>query len=249
MNATPRLAGLAAVVAALLLQGVPGLAAEAAAKSAEAVEVDPFEKEEGGKAAVPPLRDPHQGMNRAFYHFNDKMYFWVLRPAAKGYRFLVPQSARVGVRNLFSNLGAPSRSLNCLLQGDLKGSGNELARFGVNTTVGVLGLGDPAKGWLKIHMRNEDFGQTLGWWGWGMGRYFTWPIVGPSCPRDTLGALVNALLDPATFLPGASLIARVNNTSLTLGEYEEFKQAALDPYAAIRDAYNQNRRHAVESWE
>lgn len=235
------------LITGFLFLGVAALGS--AAEPPEAEDVDPFEKKGADDEIVPPLRDPYQGMNRAFYHVNDKLYYWVIRPVARGYKFVVPQPARVSVGNLFSNLGAPGRSLNCLMQGDLKGSGTELERFGVNTTVGLLGLFDPAKHWLKIKVRNEDFGQTLGVWGWGMGAYLHWPLVGPSCPRDTLGALVNALLDPATFLPGASLIARINRTSLTLGEYEDFKKMSLDPYVAIRDAYNQNRRHAVKSWD
>jgi len=212
-----------------------------------AEEVDPFEKKEGAKAAVPPLPDPLESVNRAFYRVNDKLYFWLVSPAAKGYKAVVPRPARVSVRNLFSNLGAPGRSLNCLLQGDLKGSGSELARFGVNTTVGVLGLGDPAKNWLKIKIRKEDFGQTLGVWGFGMGVYLNLPIIGPCCTRDTFGFVVDAALDPATVMPGAGIVSKINNTSLNLGEYESFKKGALDPYVAMRDAYNQNRRHATRS--
>lgn len=236
--------------AAILLAVAPGRAWAAEAAGTVGVDdADPFEKQGHPGAEAPPLPDPLRPMNKAFYHVNDKLYYWVLRPVARGYKALVPRPARVSIRNLFSNLGAPGRSINCLLQGDLKGSCTELARFATNTTIGVLGLGDPAKHWLKLKLRDEDFGQTLGVWGLGMGFYLTWPLMGPSCPRDTLGALVNAALDPATFLPGASLLARINNTSLTLGDYEDFKKSALDHYTAIRDAYNQHRRHAVKSWD
>ncbi len=244
MNTT-RLGWKLVVATALLLLAGNGMAG-AAPEATEAGEKDPFEAKEG---TVPPLPDPLRGMNRFDYKVNDKLYYWVLRPAARGYKWLVPEGGRVAVRRLFSNLGAPGRSINCLLQGDLKGSGTELARFGVNSTIGVLGLADPAKAWLKLKIRNEDFGQTLGYWGFGMCCYLNWPILGPSCPRDTFGALVNAALDPATFLPGVGLISRINNTSLTLGEYEDFQKAALDPYTAMRDAYNQNRRRAVKSWD
>jgi len=236
--------------AALLLLGSQGqvwAAAAGAAESPDETDVDPFEQKEAGEPAVPPLADPIRPVNRALYHVNDKLYFWVFRPVATGYKSLVPQPARVSVRNFFSNLGAPSRSINCLLQGNLRGSGSELARFGVNTTLGVLGFGDPAKGWLRLRVREEDFGQTLGVWGIGMGPYLHWPLIGPSCPRDTLGTVVNSALDPATYLPGASLVARINNTSLRLGEYEDLKASALDPYIAIRDVYNQHRRHAVKT--
>ena len=197
------------------------------------------------RARLVAIADPVRPVNWAFYHFNDKLYFWVLKPVARGWRFVVPKRARVSVRNLFSNVGAPSRSVNCLFQGDLRGSGTELARFVVNTTVGVAGLGDPAKHWLDIEQRDEDFGQTLGVWGLGPGLYLHWPLIGPSSPRDTVGFVVNSALDPATYAPGAGLVARINHTSLTLGDYEALKDAALDPYEAIRDAYNQHRRHAI----
>ncbi|HUT36552.1 MAG TPA: VacJ family lipoprotein [Planctomycetota bacterium] len=245
-----RVAGLVAAV--LVALGSPGQAragAPGTVERAEAADVDPFEKKEATEPAVPPLPDPLEGMNRAFFAFNDKLYFWFLRPVAGAYKSVVPRPARVGVRNVFSNLGAPARSLNCLLQGDLKGSGTELARFGVNTTVGVLGFGDPGKHWLKLTIRKEDFGQTLGVWGIGMGSYSNFPILGPSCTRDTVGFVVDVLLDPLTFMPGVGLVSRVNSTSLSLGEYEDFKKSVLDPYVAMRDAYNQHRRHAVASWD
>jgi phospholipid-binding lipoprotein MlaA len=221
-----------------------GQAPAGGVETAQPEDKDPFEKEE---APAPPLADPLRGMNRAFFGFNDTMYFWALKPTAKGYKAVVPQSARVRVANFFSNLGTPVRVFSCLLQGDLKGTGTELARLGVNTTVGVLGFGDPAKSWLKLKKRDEDFGQTFGAWGMGPGCYFNWPLLGPSCARDTLALPLNAILDPVTFFPGASLIQKINYTSLHLGEYDDLKKGALDPYVAIRDAYNQNRRHAIRS--
>jgi len=203
---------------------------------------DPFAEEE---KPVPPLADPIRPVNRAFYHVNDKLYFWLFRPVAQGWRAVVPKIARVGVSNFFGNLGTPRRFANCLLQGDLRGSGTELARLGVNSTVGLAGLADPARGWLKLRPRREDFGQTLGRYGIGMGLYLHWPMLGPSSPRDTVGSVADAALDPATYLPGAGILQRINHTSLHLGDYEDLKKRALDPYAAIRDAYNQRRRHAI----
>jgi phospholipid-binding lipoprotein MlaA len=249
MVKTARVASIVAATALALAGGRSWAAAPAAPQGAEAADVDPFEKKEKAEAPVPPLPDPFEGMNRAFFGFNDKMYFWFLRPVARSYRAVVPRPARVSVRNAFSNLGAPARSLNCLLQGDLKGSGTELERFGVNTTVGLLGLYDPARNWLKIKVREEDFGQTFGYWGFGMGIYGNLPILGPSCTRDTVALLFDAATNPLTFLPGLGLVSQINKTSLTLGEYEDFKKATVDPYVAMRDAYNQNRRHAVATWK
>ena len=209
-------------------------------------EKNPFEKEE---EVAPPLADPLRGMNRSFFGLNDKLYFWVVKPVARGYKSLLSQGTRVGVANVFSNLGTPMRVFSCLFAGDLRGSGTELARLGVNTTVGLLGFNDPAKSWLKIEKRDTDFGLTFALWGMGPGWYLTWPLLGPSCGRDTLALPLNIILNPATFLPGAGLIQKVNYTSLHLGEYEDLKRNALDPYIAIRDAYNQHRRYELKQLE
>ncbi len=199
--------------------------------------------DEGG--AFKPISDPFQPVNRAFFHFNDKMYFWVLRPAATGYGYVIPRPARVGLRNFFSNLGVIGRFFNCTMQGDFKGTGTELARFGINTTVGVLGFGDPALHWFGIKIRNEDFGQTLGVYGMGPGAYFDWPLIGSSCVRDTIGLIPDALMSPLTFLPGANLLERINDRSLGSWGYEELTGNALDPYVAVRNAYDQRRLYLI----
>ncbi len=244
-----RAAGLPALLALLAALGCARHVAQApqspSPDAAAPREKAGLEEEE----AVPPISDPLEPLNRVFFAFNDRLYFWVLRPTAKGYKFVVPQCARVGVRNFFSNLGAPSRGINCLLQGDLRGTGTELARFAANSTIGILGFSDPAKSWLKLRIRSEDFGQTLGVWGFGMGAYSQFPFLNPSCVRDNLGWIVDMVLDPLTNVPVVNLPARINSLSLTLGEYEDLKKAALDPYVAVRDAYNQHRRHATRSWD
>jgi len=245
-----RVALLAMLLGLGLFVALPSaaIAAQPATTADDAFEDDdPFAKKE--KATVPPLADPIKPVNKAFYHVNDKLYFWLLKPVAQGYAFVLPKIARKGVRNFFSNVGTPVRMVSCLFQGDLKGTGTELARFGVNTTVGVAGLGDPAIGWLKLKKRKEDFGQTFGYWGIGPGFYITWPMLGPSSLRDTAGMPFNMALNPATYVPGVGLLNRINTTSLSIGEYEDIKDAALDPYVAIRDGYNQYRRRAVKSWD
>jgi len=220
------------------------VAAAEADTSTDDLDDDPFAKEEG---EVAPITDPLAPANRAVFRLNDKLYFWVLRPVARGYKAVLPQTARVGVRNFFSNVAMPRRMVNCLLQGNLRGTGVELARFGVNTTVGVAGFGDPAKGWLKLERRDEDFGQTLGAWGLGSGCYINWIIFGPSSLRDTIAWPVDIALDPATFAPGAGFLKTINKTSLRLGDYEDLKASALDPYVALRDAYDQHRRHVIKT--
>ncbi len=246
----PRLtAWLAAAVMALGATGRPIGAAQppeqATTPKPAGVEAKRPLDDEPEEPTVRPLPDPLRGMNRAFFRFNDRLYFWVVRPAANGYRSVVPRDARIGVGKFFNNLAGLRRTLNCLFQGDLSGSGKELARFGFNTTVGILGFTDPAKAWLKLRPTDADFGQTLGVWGMRPVCFLTWPLLGPSSLRDTLALPLDAALDPATFIPGASLIKRINHVSLNPGGYEDLIESALDPYVAIRDAYNQNREHLI----
>ena len=127
--------------------------------------------------------DPLEPVNRAFFHFNDKLYFWVLKPVSKGYGKVVPPPARRGVRNFFSNITTPVRLVNCALQADVKGAWVETERFAINTTIGVAGFGDPARNRWNMEKHNEDFGQTLGRYGLGPSIYIDWPIIGPLCAR------------------------------------------------------------------
>jgi phospholipid-binding lipoprotein MlaA len=223
-------------------------------KDAEEAFTDPFEDEDA-KSQVPPLKtiaDPLEPINRAFYHFNDKLYFWLLKPVARGYGYIFPQSVRIGVRNFFDNLGFPIRFVNCLLQGKLEGAGREVNRFMVNTTAGLAGFIDVAGEKMGIEEQDEDFGQTLGYYGLGAGFYIDWPILGPSSLTDTMGIVGDIPLDPVSYtgetfiaLPVRSLDL-VNRTSLTIGEYEDLKRAALDPYVAMRDAYYQFRLNKIK---
>jgi len=198
------------------------------------------------------IADPLEPVNRAFFHFNDKLYFWVLKPIATGYKAVIPEDGRVGVQNFFSNLTTPVRLVNCLLQAKLKGAGNETVRFVLNTTLGMAGFLDLAKTELKIEKQEADFGQTLGVWGMGPAFYINWPILGPSTLRETLGYVGDVFLDPRTYLPNRPIfyvvrpIELVNETSLTLGEYENLKKAALDPYIALREAYHQYRQNKIK---
>jgi phospholipid-binding lipoprotein MlaA len=205
---------------------------------------------------IAPIPDPIEPVNRFFFHFNDKLYFLILRPAATGYKAVFPEPLRVGVKNFFSNLTTPIRFVNCLLQGNFKGAGNETVRFGLNSTLGLAGFLDPAKKELKIEKQDEDFGQTLGVWGMGPLLYIEWPFLGASSIRDSVGYVGDLALDPVTYVGiGSSRMVlglairsyeEINDHSLTLGDYEDLKRAALDPYVAKRDAYNQYRRHKIK---
>jgi len=220
-----------------------------------AVENRPIQSAES-EESVETIADPLEPVNRAFFRFNDKLYFWVLKPIATGYKTIIPEDGRIGVRNFFSNVTTPVRLVNCLLQAKFKGAGNETVRFVVNTILGLAGLFDPAKKYFEIEKQEADFGQTLGIWGMGPVFYIDLPILGPSSLRDGLGYAVDVSLDFRTYLAIYSTIAayanaggwvldKVNETSLTIGEYENLKKAALDPYIALREAYHQNRQSKI----
>lgn len=198
------------------------------------------------------ISDPLKPLNRVMYHFNDKLYFWVLRPCARAVKKTLPEPARISVRNFFNNLTMPVRFVSCHLQSKHKAAGRELHRFAYNTTFGVLGLGDPAKDKLGLEMTDEDLGQTLGKWGAGTGVYIVLPLFGPSNVRDTVGLAGGQYLNPVRYVePTEASIAisafkYTNDYTFRLGDYESFKKAAYDPYIAMRRAYIQYRDKQVQ---
>ena len=209
---------------------------------------------EEGEERAPTVADPLEPFNRAMFHFNDRLYFWVLKPVAQGYQKVVPEGGRISVRNFFSNVVFPIRFVNCVLQGNFNGATIELSRFTVNTLLGLGGLFDPASSQeMKLLKHDADFGQTLGVYGLGQGIFLTWPILGPSTPRDTAGLAGDWVLNPMTYLSpwyvsyALKSYDRVNDVSLRIGDYEALKEAAIDPYLALRDAYLQYRQKKVEA--
>ena len=213
--------------------------------SADEEEAEPIES---SGETVP---DPLEPLNRAFFEFNDKLYFWVLKPVATGYKTVVPEEARVCVRNFFNNLAFPVRFVNNLLQGKFFGALEETCGFLVNSTLGLGGFADIATA-VDIKRHDEDLGQTLAVHGAGPAFYINWPFLGPSTLRDTIGTAGDMFLDPLTYLgnywyaPGFRGLNVVNETSLKIGDYESLKKAALDPYVALRDAYYQNRLSKIK---
>jgi phospholipid-binding lipoprotein MlaA len=206
---------------------------------------------------VGTIPDPIEPVNRAFFVFNDRLYFWVLKPVALGYKAVAPEVVRVSMRNFFSHLTTPVRLVNCLFQADLKCAGIETARFFLNTAIGFAGFFDSAKTGFNLEKQERDFGQTLGIWGMGPVFYIDLPILGPSSLRDGLGYAVDLAFDPRTYLAfyvatvgyvntGGWLFDKINEASLSLGEYEELKKAALDPYIALREAYHQYRQSRIK---
>ncbi|OQY04446.1 MAG: hypothetical protein B6I22_09545 [Desulfobacteraceae bacterium 4572_123] len=212
--------------------------------------LDEFESEFEKKAVT--VADPLYFWNRTMFHFNDKLYFWFLKPVAKGYRVVIPSVVRTGVRNFFSNIFTPIRLTSCLLQGKVKAGGTEFIRFVVNSTIGIAGVTDPAKKYLKLDISDEDLGQTLGSYGIGNGFYLVWPVLGPSTLRDSVGLVGDRFLNPITYVkPVEASVAiwsydKINETALHIGDYESIKEAAIEPYEAFRDAYIQYRKNKVK---
>lgn len=198
------------------------------------------------------IPDPWIEMNQGLYVFNDKMYFWVLKPLAKGYGFIIPEELRQGIRNAFYNIRFPVRFINCLLQGKFRKSGYEFGQFFINSTAGCLGLLNPSANYPHLQPSREDLGQTFAVWGIGNGPYIMVPFFGPYSTRDGLGKLGDTFFDPIWWLFDDIWVTvairageAVNDTSLRIGEYEALKEAAIDPYVMIRNAYIQNRNKLI----
>ncbi|MEQ8160369.1 MAG: VacJ family lipoprotein [Smithellaceae bacterium] len=222
---------------------------------------DPFEEEyENGEYADAvtqeegvEIADPLEPFNRVIFQFNDKLYFWMLKPVAQGYKEVVPEPARISIKNFFTNLGFPIRFLSCLLQADFSGAATEAGRFGVNTIWGIGGLMDPASSKeLDLKRQDTDLGLTLASYGVGHGFYLVWPVFGPSSPRDTIDLVGKYFLNPMSYVTpwyyptGTKVVEVVNRTSLSIGDYESLKEAAIDPYVAMRDAYIQYRKKQIK---
>ncbi|QKF81615.1 VacJ family lipoprotein [Halarcobacter ebronensis] len=205
--------------------------------------------------------DSFEGYNRAMTSFNDYFYINVLNPVAKGYKEVIPEPGRIAIANFFDNLMFPIRFLNNILQFKFQNALEETGRFVVNSTIGIGGLLDRAsENGLKEH--KEDFGQTLGYYGFGSGAHIVLPILGPSNVRDIVGLAADMYINPVTDLgkhdidykipdEGWETIAigtfqTINKTSLNIGQYENLKKDAIDLYPFLRDIYEQNREKAIK---
>ncbi|MGE5300265.1 MAG: VacJ family lipoprotein [Acidobacteriota bacterium] len=206
-------------------------------------------QEEGGMA------DPLEPWNRAMFTFNDRLYFWVMKPTAKLYSFFVPEWGRIRIRNAVNNVAFPVRFVNSILQFRFHAAVAELGRFVVNSTAGVGGMFEIVKANPDIGTGDKDMGQTLGRYGISDGFYFIWPLLGPSSFRDSIGMVGDGFLIPENYItPLWDSVAlhgyeRVNDVSMKIGDYEDFKESAVEPYIAMRNAYYQYRKSKVEGGE
>lgn len=209
----------------------------------------------GGNTEDPygtPTYDPLEPLNRAVYVFNDRFDRYLAKPAARGYRAVVPRPVRRGVTNFFANLWEPSIMVNDLLQGKFGHAASDLARFLTNSTIGVFGLFDVASG-MGLERHDEDLGQTLGVWGFGEGPYLVLPFFGPSNIRDGVGLYGDLQMYPPTHLHDEStrwnlyVLDAVDTRARLLDAGDILEQAAgEDPYVFVREAYLLRRRSQIQ---
>jgi len=205
-----------------------------------------------GAGAGTEVSDPFESFNRGIFCVNDCLDMCFLEPLADTWDFFVPDVAQRSLRRAFDNLRFPVVFLNDLLQGKPKAAGVDLTRFLVNTTAGVGGLMDPAQDWFDLEKHNEDFGQTLGYWGVPPGPFLMLPILGPSNLRDGIGSAVDAVTGVigwfVPFAVTASLAGTdtLNRRSLVGDQISQERAAALDWYAAVRSAYSQYRENLIQ---
>ncbi|WP_419767342.1 VacJ family lipoprotein [Arcobacter sp.] len=206
--------------------------------------------------------DPLSGYNRVMTSFNDKAYIYVFDPITRGYVKVMPEVARTGVSNFFNNLFFPIRFVNNLLQFKFSNSAEELGRFLINSTFGLLGFMDPATTELHWQAHKEDFGQTLGFYGVGSGFPLVLPLLGPSNLRDTFGMVADGYVSPLNNFGDDTIKYKIpNNTEETsylaigrhlnensfhIGRYQDIKKDAIDLYPFLRDIYEQKREKEIK---
>ena len=193
--------------------------------------------------------DPFEDLNRDIFVFNEKLDEKILKPTALAYRKVTPQFLRTGVTNFFNNLEEIDTTINQVLQGEIKYAFNDASRFVINSTIGLLGLIDVASK-MGLERHEEDFGQTLGVWGFNSGPYIMIPFLGPSNPRDLLSRPISS------FLSG-TFAMEDNDVKLTLVGFDalETRERLLDAetliigdkYIFVKDAYVQSREYEINN--
>lgn len=205
-----------------------------------------------GCASVPnpDPRDPFEPFNRGVHVFNEGLDEAVFKPVATVYKEVTPRLVRTGVGNFLGNLDDAWSFVNSLLQGKLRHAMDNFFRFGVNTTFGLFGVLDVA-GEMQIERHSEDFGQTLGRWGFGPGPYLVLPFFGPSDIRDAVALRVDSNGDIISHVDDIStrnslrVLNVIDTRANLLGLSSSLDEVALDKYSFTRDAFLQRRRNAV----
>jgi len=201
--------------------------------------------------------DPLEPFNSAMFTFNLKLDDWVLHPVASGYAKVLPTGAREAVGRALDNVRVIPRFVNNAVQLRIPQAGGEVARFGINTTVGILGFFDPADKLLGLKEHPDDFGLTIRYYHVPTGPYLMLPFFGPSTIGDTVGRVADGFMDPIPyFVPwyvslsvdsGTRVIDAVNYRSLHLDQFEQADRYAVDLYGAVQDFYLQDRNNQVKN--
>ena len=217
----------------------------------EAFYTFPGDKQSTDIFREPELWDPLECVNRVVFSFNIYAAEWVIQPLKTVYSFILPEYVREGIGRMDGNLQMPGRLVNSLLQAKLDRAGIELARFGVNTTIGLAGFYDPAYAWLGMEPRIIDFGQTFAYWGIGKGFYLVLPIYGSTCLRNAVGLVGDYFTNPITYIPpyftwnwvmvairwGIKGGLAFNNMTLQLESFMRLSQSSLDPYESMKELW------------
>jgi len=216
----------------------------AATASEQALDSEQVEFDDKAK-----VTDPWEGYNRSMYGFNSGVDKYVGRPLAVAYDTVTPKYAQARVSSFFSNLRELVTAANQTLQGRPLSGVKSMGRFVVNTTVGVVGLYDPATH-FGLTKGNEDFGQTLAVWGWSDSRYFVVPIFGPRTLRDTVGIIGDIPLSPVNQVSSADLMLGLNIMQMTdartrMFAFDGVRSEAIDEYMMVRDAWMTKRASQV----
>ncbi|HVK98774.1 MAG TPA: VacJ family lipoprotein [Dongiaceae bacterium] len=187
--------------------------------------------------------DPWEGFNRAIFAFNDTLDRFLLKPVAIGYDAAMPDPLQSGVSNFFNNLGEVKNIFNDLLQAKFRQAGLDSTRMLVNTTVGFAGFIDIGSR-IGLEPHDEDFGQTLGYWGVGSGPYLVLPLLGPSTIRDAAGLPPDIMIHPSNLVEHDLTrysIDAVGIVDIRASLLEAEKLVAGDRYTFFREAYLQRR--------
>lgn len=199
--------------------------------------------------------DPWEGANRDLFAIHESVDRAVLEPVARGYRAVTNEPVREGVRNVLSNLRGPVVFANDVLQGEVSRAGTTAARFGINSTLGLAGVFDPASS-FGLERHDEDFGQTLAVWGVGAGPYIFVPVLGPTTVRDSLGRVADMAFDPLSWAAFSEAdearIIRGATTGVSAREgaleaVDSIRSDSLDPYVSIRSSYELLRQSAIQN--
>jgi len=196
-------------------------------------------------------QDPWEPFNDQVFSFNRQADRFLLKPIATGYDWVLPDPVQSSVGNALDNLDVVRRLTNNILQLKFAGAGREIARFTINSTLGIAGLFDVAKGKFGIEQANEDTGQTLGFYGIEPGPYLILPFLPVTTVRDGIGFIADTAMNPLNyFIPigatlGKSGTDTVNERSVNLDEFQRVEETTIDLYSAVRNAYLQRREAAI----